>query len=63
MNWFIDLTQEQKENTRYITLYRDELSPEAWSDYCLILDLDEDAEIIRVQVCGAEEVNDYDHNN
>lgn len=52
MKWFIDLTEKQKEETKYIFLYADEYDKEVWEDYCDILGVPYSSFEIKVQVCG-----------
>ena len=59
MKWFIDLTEKQKEETKYIFLYADEYDKEVWEDYCDILGVPYSSFEIKVQVCG---VNVLDEN-
>lgn len=58
MNWFIDLSDEQKEKTRYINLYKDEFDADVWNSYCGILNCDNSCEQLKIQVCAYQEYDD-----
>lgn len=66
IDWMIDLTEEQKKNTKYILLYADEFDEDVWKSYCEIVGESPRATVIRLQVCGSsaeyddEEDDEYD---
>lgn len=54
IDWFIDLTKDQQEKTKYIFLYQDELDKDVWKSYCDILGVPYSTFQLRVQVCGVK---------
>lgn len=58
IDWIIDLTEEQKKNTKYILLYADEFDPDTWENYCKIVGESPRATVLRLQVCGSSAEHD-----
>lgn len=54
IDWFIDLTKDQQEKTKYIFLYQDEFDEDSWRSYCDILGVPYSTFQLRVQVCGVK---------
>lgn len=55
MKWFVDLTEKQIEQTKYIYLYEDEYDSDVWEQYCKILGVDPNAGVLKLIVCGIKE--------
>lgn len=53
IDWMIDLTEEQKKNTKHILLYADEFDADTWESYCEIAGECSCATVLRFQICGS----------